>query len=211
MRIVLFPVIVVNFMLSLEFGIINFIYNLVSTPCEYLEAWVNEKRGGVHWLSEAVIFCVTLPFIFSLRVMISVFSVIYALLWLVHVACTYITSLGGVRWQPYIIDAKFEPTYSWSNVHNTTVQTVYCGIVSGLTTIVIILALLLETDILSLDGYYSVSNAHSIIAGITAVGVFVGIPLCFAKKDLKAVENDKNFEQNKETAAVEDPDALPDL
>ena len=198
MTIILSPVILSAYILYATFGVLNFFCKLAIAPCEYLEMWVEKKKEKVHWLTEAVILVITLPFIFFLRVLISIYSVIFEIVWFFLLIATYTATLGGVRWQPYVIEAKYDEIYTWNLKKSESFVKIYSIIpivFTGLTVIFYIVSLICYAnykDSLDYTSYsterevYEIMSAiHDIFAYITAFLVFIINPIVFAKKDIK--------------------------
>ncbi|MBO5313501.1 MAG: hypothetical protein J6B29_05995 [Clostridia bacterium] len=93
---------------------LGFIYNLISAPVEYLEFWQRERKDEVKHATQCVIYLVSTPFIFFLRIMLAFFAPLCYMVWLFLMAVTYIITLGGVRWQPTLNKASYDETFTWS-------------------------------------------------------------------------------------------------
>lgn len=85
-----------------------FLFNCFASSCDYLEGWVNETKKGVYHATEAVIYFIAIPYIFFIRCLLSLFSVVFYLFWFLTMCFAYIATLGGIRWQPFIANAKYD-------------------------------------------------------------------------------------------------------
>ena len=206
MVVILSPIILSSILLYTTFTVLDFLYRLLIGPCEYLEQWVDKKRENVHWLTEAVIFSITLPFIFLSRILISLYANIYEITWLLLLITTYIATLGGVRWQAYIIDAEYDCKYTWSfkkdkNTLNTylicpiilTIITIIFWIVTSsinemLTTMSSSASATLEEIKMLTSLYGALNKIFMFFAGITAFFVCIVTPWFFAKKSIAPVD-----------------------
>lgn len=97
------------FMYCVEY-VYLFLYNAVASSVDYLEAWVKDSKKSVNQLTEAVIYLVTTPAIFAIRCCLSLFSIGFYMMWFFSMCYAYIATLGGIRWQPFISSAKFNPS-----------------------------------------------------------------------------------------------------
>ena len=122
---------------SLYYLVCAFFFNGIASAVKYLEKWVEEKKKDVHPATEAVLFFVTMPTIFFFNVLLSGFAVFFYFIWFVLQCFTYIATLGGIKWQPFIMEAKFD-----DNLVATTKQ-------SSATTFAIVDAILLVGAIVS--------------------------------------------------------------
>ncbi len=139
----------------------NFFYNLISSSVSYLEAWLRRERQNVHPATEAVLYLVATPFIFFIRVILSGFAAGFFFLWFGLQCYSYVFTLGGVRFQPYINSATFSgESASYRMKTSTTVSTVLVGISFGLYALSYVLMLVSYLT----DPYYSPFYALSFIA-----------------------------------------------
>jgi hypothetical protein len=89
-------------------GIYLFCYYCFASSSDYLESWLKDNKKEIHPATEAVLYFVTIPTIFFLRCMLSMFSVAFFILWFNFMCVGYIVTLGGIRWQPFISSAQFD-------------------------------------------------------------------------------------------------------
>jgi hypothetical protein len=83
-------------------------YQCVASSSNYLECWVKDNRRGINPITEAVLYLVTMPFIFLLRCILSLFSIVFFFFWFMLNCYGYIASLGSIEWQPFISDVDLE-------------------------------------------------------------------------------------------------------
>lgn len=102
------PFIVFSFFAIIAYNVLVFLYNLISSSVDYLEAWVKKTKEDVKTPTEAIIYLCTMPYIFFNRVIMSLLSIVFFILWFAIQALSYVATLGGIRWQPYISEVKFE-------------------------------------------------------------------------------------------------------
>lgn len=102
LKIALFPFYIVEFALIMAYYIELFFYNAMLSPVTYLEAWQDNKKEGIQHATQAVLFFISTPFIFFLRVLLSLMSFSFFFLWFELMCFTYLVTLGGIKWQPCI-------------------------------------------------------------------------------------------------------------
>lgn len=85
-----------------------FFFKALSSPVDYLQSWLKGQKDDVHHATQAVIYFVCLPFIFCQQVLLAFSAMSFFFQWFGLMLSAYIMTLGAVRWQPVISDAKFE-------------------------------------------------------------------------------------------------------
>lgn len=105
--IIMLPYIVAAFAQFVAFYILVFFYNGVAAASDFLETWVEKKKKNIHPATEAVLYLVTMPFIFVCQCFLSLFSIFFYFSWFILQINCYIATLGGTRWQPFLYHAKF--------------------------------------------------------------------------------------------------------
>ena len=108
-KIALFPLYIVEIAFIIAYYVQLFFYNALMSPVTYLEEWQNKSKDGIFHATQAVLFFVTTPFIFFLRVMLSLMSFSFFFLWFFLMCYTYLVTLGGIQWQPCINITKEKP------------------------------------------------------------------------------------------------------
>ena len=106
--IILIPFIVGFALSKFAYAVTLFFYKMISAPAEYLQNWLTSQKDGVQHATQAVMYAVCLPTIFGLQVMLSFNAFAFYFQWFFLQIQAYIVTLGGITWQPYITDAKFE-------------------------------------------------------------------------------------------------------
>ena len=85
-----------------------FFFKALAAPVDYLQSWLNNQTEKASNLGEAVIFLVCLPTIFYQHVLLAFNSFSFFFQWFGLMLNAYIMTLGAVRWQPVITEAKFD-------------------------------------------------------------------------------------------------------
>ena len=105
--IIMLPYIIGAFCQFVSFYILVFFYNGVAAAADFLENWVEKKKKNIHPATEAVLYFVTMPFIFLCQCFLSMFSIFFYFSWFTLQINCYIATLGGTRWQPFLYHATF--------------------------------------------------------------------------------------------------------
>ena len=118
----LLPFIIENILLIAIYHIFNFACKLISAPVDYLNSFLKEERDGVRHLTQAVIYAIGFPIIFMFKITLSFLACSMYILWFMIMCLSYIITLGAIRWQPFLFDAKYNIKYDSTN-YTPTVQT----------------------------------------------------------------------------------------
>jgi hypothetical protein len=90
-----------------------FFYNALLSPCTYLEEWEKNRTKDMHPAPKSVVLFCTTTFIFFLRILIAFFSFFFYFQWFSLQITLYISTLGGIKFQPWINTATFEENVTW--------------------------------------------------------------------------------------------------
>ncbi len=96
------PFIIWSASIAIWHSVLIFFYKLSTASVEYLEQWVKKTKEGVCNLTEAVLYLVTMPYIFFNYIFLSFLSMMFFISWFSMQCTFYIATLGGIRWRPYI-------------------------------------------------------------------------------------------------------------
>lgn len=173
------PVLVVEFCLIAAYYVLNFIFNALVSPVEYLEAWQKGKKDEVQHATQAVVYLVSTPTIFFFRVMLSLASFFYYILWFMLMTCTFILTLAGVRWQPYLTLANFDKKYKWELNKYETLSQIFTIVALCVLTVCIIFFLITRADPTIIHPMVS-----KVFWGIYLVIVCIANPIIFRKKEI---------------------------
>ena len=155
------------------FYVLLFFRNGSQIAVDELEAWLNKRKEGVHCAPESVLYFVTIPFIFFLRVLITLFSGFLYFIWFTIMCGTYVASLGGIRWQPYLNYVSYDEEYAWSFKHSRTTFNVFALVNIGFILLCVIQALLGENGLTPW------------LAILTVFMVYIVYPNMFTKKNVR--------------------------
>ena len=176
MLILMLPFIVVAGSAAVVYHVLLFFRNGSQIAADELEMWLNKRKEGTHCAPESVLYFVTIPFIFFLRVLLTYFSGFLYFTWFTIMCSTYIASIGGIRWQPYLNTVSYDAEYAWSFKHSNKTFNVF-----ALLNVVFIALCVLQSQI----------NSYGLrpwLLCITLFMIYVAFPIVFAKKNVCAME-----------------------
>ena len=104
----MFPFFMLNALLIVNYYVLVFFFNCSSSAADFLLSWVKETKKDLKHATEAVLYFVTMPTIFLMQVFLSLFAPVFYILWFVLMLSSYVSTLGGIRFQPFIATATFE-------------------------------------------------------------------------------------------------------
>ena len=107
LTIIFLPVRIAFFFGRIGYWFTWFFFKGLSAPVDYLQNWLKAQKEGVAQAPQAIIYLVCLPLIFFQHVILAFFSFAFFFQWFVLMLQAYVMTLGAVRWQPIITDAKF--------------------------------------------------------------------------------------------------------
>ncbi len=106
--ILLSPVYLALILAFTAYCILFFLFNVLSSSTNYLEAWVKKSKENVGPAAEAIIFLITTPFIFYTHIVLSIFSVIFYLVGFVLQCLSYAATLGATKWRFKMSSSPFD-------------------------------------------------------------------------------------------------------
>ena len=176
MLILMLPFVVVAGAAVVLYHVLLFFRKGSQIAADELEAWLNKKKDGVHFVPEAVLYFVTVPFIFFLRVLLTFFSGFLYFTWFTIMCSTFIASIGGVRWQPYLNAVSYDKEFAWSFKHSNKTFNVFA---------------LLNVGFVVLCAIQSLINPDGLrpwLLLITLFMIYIAYPIVFAKKNICAMD-----------------------
>ena len=102
------PLLVTFAISRLVFWLTLFFQKMFESPASHLHAWLKGQKDEVNHATQAIMYLVCLPFIFTLQIILSFFTVSFYFQWFIIMIQAYILTLGGIKWQPFINEATFE-------------------------------------------------------------------------------------------------------
>ena len=101
------PLIVSAFLQVCTFYVTLFFYKGFIAPLEYLHKVVKNEGQETKHATQFAIYWISWPFIFFLHVFQSLMAMTFYFQWFVLMLNVYLVTLGGVRWQPFLLDADY--------------------------------------------------------------------------------------------------------
>lgn len=184
------------------FGVVTyyvalFFYNALLSPCSYLEAWEKDRAKDMHPAPKAVVLFCTTPFVFFLRILIALFSFFFYFQWFSLQITFYISTFGGIKFQPWINTATFDEEITWKlrpeqkAAQAFLIPTIICEFAPTFFWILIAIFEAIARDGNAVKFCLGMIDACAILAYLSLVSYFVltciVIP-CVFKKERVAVE-----------------------
>ena len=85
-----------------------FFFKCLATPVDYLQKWFDKQQEGIHPAAQAVLYFCCIPTIFAQQIYLAFTAFMFFFQWFGLMLSAYIMTLGAVRWQPVISEAKFD-------------------------------------------------------------------------------------------------------
>ena len=109
----LLTLVFIPFRVSFFFGRIYYwftwlYFKALSSPVNYLEKWFENRDNGLATATQVVVYLICLPVIFVMHVCLAFVSFIFFFQWVILMFLAFVMTLGAVRWQPVVSDAKFD-------------------------------------------------------------------------------------------------------
>ena len=187
----LVPLIILTALLVAEYYILLFFYKGFAAPLDYLHKLVKDEAKDVKHATQFAIYWLAFPFIFFLYVLQSFAAFLFYFLWFEVMVSMYLVTLGGVKFQPFLMDAKFGDEIYWELKPRDTGITVF-------TVLLIIFDLLVAVNGLYTLGILEIFESYEIyeitsygILGV-AIMLFIVNPLLFKKTSLDDDDDEYN-------------------
>lgn len=107
-KIGLIPLYILTFFSLAWYYVTLFFYRGITSPVEYLHRIIKDEAKDVKHATQFAIYWLAFPFVFFLYVLKSMASIMFYFLWFSLMLCVYLVTLGGVRFQPFLMDVTFE-------------------------------------------------------------------------------------------------------
>lgn len=168
--------------LSFIYRVCLFVYKALAAPASHLHQWMKEQKDEVKHATQAVLYAVCLPVIFLFQIALSLFSIVFYLVWFVYMLNGYILSFGGIKWQPSIADASYENSDVSGNYKPGFVgTTVFVSMTFGFLALALLFGL-----IFAVAPFVETLALMMIFAGAYAVMVWIVNPIMFRKSKAQA-------------------------
>jgi hypothetical protein len=184
------PIFLFKWLVVIYYYALLFLYNALLSPANYLENWQSERTKGVQHITEAVVFLVSTPFIFFLRVWLSIASFFFYFLWFDLMCASYLFSLGSIRWQPFLNTATFDGTERHWKLKPAETGTMAFGIIAF--SLFCVLTLLF--NIWTFGEVYEVYDLMMVLNAIYYIQILIVNPILFRKTEMTEEEY-KDYQQ----------------
>ena len=105
--IILLPITISYLWTLAYFFLIDFWLNGLAAPYNAYHQFIKNERSEVRPATEVIIYVLAFPFLVAYHVFVATSNCLLYALWFCIMVFTYVLTLGGVRWQPFIMNAKF--------------------------------------------------------------------------------------------------------
>lgn len=123
--IAMLPMMLISAVSVVSYYVLLFVYNGLASSVQYLERWLDGKKSDVRHATEAVLYFVAMPYIFFCQALLAIFAVVFYFTWFGLMVFTYLSTLGGVRWQPFLNTASFDGKTKITATTNEVAANVY--------------------------------------------------------------------------------------
>ena len=106
--IIFIPLRVSFFFSKLIYWFIWFFFKAFAAPVDYLANWFDNQKASLGDISKAILIWVCVPFIFFQHVILAFNAFAFFFQWFDLMIRAYVLTLGKIKWQPVISDAKFD-------------------------------------------------------------------------------------------------------
>ena len=178
--IAMLPVYAMNYLLIASYYVLLFFYNALLSPVSYLESWLEERQDKVQHATQAVLYFVCMPYVFFNRVLISIISFFFYFTWFELIIVTYLSTLGGIRWQPSINTASFDKKHSFILKPGEVGTMVYTILAFGLFMLYILLFLLVY-----IGEVYDIFSFFNFVGTVYFIMITIINPILFRKKEIE--------------------------
>ena len=107
------PIYLITFLCIAYYYVIYFFYNIFHTPTKYLHDIITKEKDVVKHGTQVVIYLVAFPTIFFSYCLLCVMSITFCISWFITLIFVYLSTLGGVRWQPYCMEVTYDKEYEY--------------------------------------------------------------------------------------------------
>lgn len=121
----LIPLILSTFASVVSYYVLLFFYKGFAAPLEFLHKLVKEEAKDVKHATQFAIYWLAFPFIFFLYVLQSFAAFLFYFQWFGVMVNMYLVTLGGVKFQPFVMDVNYEEEPQWSLTPGRTGVTVF--------------------------------------------------------------------------------------
>lgn len=104
----LLPLIVMAAFVAVGFYVTVFFYKALTAPVEYLHKIVKTEGQEVKHATQFLVYWIGFPFVFFLYSLSAFLTIVFHFQWFFLMLIVYLTTLGGVKWQPFVNEANYD-------------------------------------------------------------------------------------------------------
>ena len=170
MIVALFPLIISFVVSKFLYWVTLFFYKMISSPAEYLHEWIRKQKDEVKHATQAVMYWVCLPAVFGFQLLISFSSLAFFFQWFFLMVQGYLLTLGGIKWQPFITEAKFEDDMvQYECKPNNEVAAIYAYITAGVLALYVLITLIVQMITVNADMTYEMYKFCNTLLDVTSL------------------------------------------
>lgn len=183
-HILMFSIAVVNFYVLL------FFYKMLAAPKDYLQSWLKAEGSEVKHATQAVMYLLCLPAIWSIQVALAFNAIVFFIIWFFAMISGYIISLGSIKWQPFINEAKFDDVDEYvyyPSVESAKLFTLIVAGVTGTSLFVLIMKIIFKAaELYEVAGVFG--TIYLVLWVIYLLITTIVTPIVFRKKKQEPVQ-----------------------
>ena len=181
-KIALIPLFVLAFLGVCGFYLTLFLYKAISSPLDHLHKVVKGEGKEVKHATQFAVYWISWPCLFILYLFQAAMAITFYFQWFFVMLTVYLATLGGVKWQPFLMDA------SYPNEESYVVQPGQGGIITFLVFTLVFYSFISSGVMLCLDEYFAEFGSVVAVLGFLGVNVmlFIVNPACFKKRKVEA-------------------------
>ncbi len=182
------PIIVTFILSKLLYWVTLFLYKMISSPAEYLHQWLKDQKDEVQHATQAVMYWICLPFIFSLQILLSLNAISFYIQWFFIMIQAYLLTLGGIKWQPFITEATFEEDAEYDLQPKPLFANIFSCAAFGSLAFYVIFAIITSSLLTAVNNgtcnfevFKAFSDITTVFSKIYAILIFIVNPILFKK------------------------------
>ena len=128
----LVPLIISAFCSIASYYVLLFFYKGLASPLEYLHNVIKKEAKEVKHAAQFALYWLTFPFVFGLYVLQSFVAILFYFQWFTVMINVYLVTLGGVKFQPFIMETDYETEVNWKLSPSKLGTIIYTYVLFGL-------------------------------------------------------------------------------
>lgn len=190
MIILMIPHIVMFIASLVNYYVLLFAHKMLSAPKDYLQNWLKAEGSEVKHATQAVLYFLCIPIIWTFQIILALQAISFFCVWFLAMISAYIISLGGIRWQPFINEAKYDTVDEYMYYPSLESAKLFTLVLAGVTGTS--LFMLMMNIIFRAAELFEVAGIFGIIYGVLWVIYLlitaVVTPIVFRKKKIEPIQ-----------------------